>query len=285
MNIKLPDIQHEMSPPIPIKIGQVGVQNIVTRFLLELNGNGYHELLANVSMSTNLDSTKKGISMSMLLRSLLNYIDKPLKHELIENILRDQRKAVETDSNDSFIKFDFKLPIRKVAPISKLEFPQFYYCSFEGRLTGEVFRFFQRVVVNYTSYCPCSASLCTHLLMSKGHGGFPHAQRSSADVLVEVNLPSVLWLEEIIEIVEKAVVNIPIPILRRVDEQEFARIAGENPMFVEDAIRFISDGLDKENRIFDWIVKCVHEESIHTHEAIAINWKGIRGGFDGLKFL
>ena len=139
--------------------------------------------------------------------------------------------------------------------------------------------------MNYTSYCPCSASLCTHLLMSKGHGGFPHAQRSSADVLVEVNLPSVLWLEEIIEIVEKAVVNIPIPILRRVDEQEFARIAGENPMFVEDAIRFISDGLDKENRIFDWIVKCVHEESIHTHEAIAINWKGIRGGFDGLKFL
>ncbi len=56
---ELPDIQHEMSPPIPIKIGQVGVQNIVTRFLLELNGNGYHELLANVSMSTNLDSTKR----------------------------------------------------------------------------------------------------------------------------------------------------------------------------------------------------------------------------------
>lgn len=79
--------------------------------------------------------------------------------------------------------------------------------------------------------------------------------------------------------------NVPTPILRRVDEQEFARRAAENPMFVEDAIRYISEGLDKDERILDWIVKCTHEESIHTHEAIAINWKGVDGGFTGLYFL
>lgn len=284
MSYELPDIQHSQ-PPVSIKIGQVGVQNIVTRFLLESKYNGNHELLANVSMSTNLDETKKGISMSMLIRSLLNYIDKPLKHGLIERILRDQRKAVETDSNDSFIKFDFMLPMRKEAPLSKLEFPQYYKCSFEGRLTDETFRFFQRVNVQYSSYCPCSASLCNHLIESRNENGYPHAQRSFADVLVEVNLPEVLWLEDIIELVEKVVVNIPIPILRRMDEQEFARIAAKNPMFVEDAIRLISQALNNENKIYDWIVKCTHEESIHTHEAIAINWRGVKGGFNGLKFL
>jgi hypothetical protein len=37
--------------------------------------------------------------------------------------------------------------------------------------------------------------------------------------------------------------------------------------------------------IYDWIVKCRHEESIHTSEAIAVNWKGIPGGFNGRRYL
>jgi len=37
--------------------------------------------------------------------------------------------------------------------------------------------------------------------------------------------------------------------------------------------------------LHDWIVKCSHEESIHTSEAIAINWKGVREGFDGKRYL
>jgi GTP cyclohydrolase FolE2 len=35
----------------------------------------------------------------------------------------------------------------------------------------------------------------------------------------------------------------------------------------------------------DWIVKCIHEESIHTSEAVAVNWKGITGGFDGRRYI
>jgi len=76
----------------------------------------------------------------------------------------------------------------------------------------------------------------------------------------------------------------PYPIIKRLDEQEIARIASENPLFVEDAIRLISNELKKKN-VLDWIVKCSHEESIHTHEAIAINWKGIVGGFDENYFI
>jgi GTP cyclohydrolase FolE2 len=51
-------------------------------------------------------------------------------------------------------------------------------------------------------------------------------------------------------------------------------------MFVEDSIREISNVLDRTDGILDWIVKCTHEESIHTSEAIAINYKGIENGFD-----
>lgn len=235
-------------------------------------------------MSTSLNDSMKGISMSMLIRTLNNYLGLPLKHELIEKILREFRTAVETDSDDSFINFDFLLPVMKKSPISEIYFPEFYKCSFEGRLTGDIFRFFQKIKVQYASYCPCSASLCDNL-KEKGDRGYPHAQRSFADVLIEVDLPNIVWLEDIIQLVEKAVKNVPIPILRRADEQELARVAEKNPMFVEDAIRYISEALNNKENVKDWIVKCTHEESIHTHEAIAINWKGIPSGLNGLKFL
>jgi len=280
----LPDIQHTMLPEVKLPIYQVGVENVKTKFLLRGKDGSVNHILANVSMSTDLSSDIKGISMSKLLRTLIKYLDTPLNHDVIDEILREFRIEVETNSSNSFIRFDFEYPILKQAPISKLEFPQFYKCTFEGRLIGDKFNFYQKVVVPYQSYCVCSASLCSHLELN-GKKGFPHAQRAFATVLVEVLLPEILWLEDIIDIVEKAVVNETYPLLRRKDEQEVARIAAENPMFVEDAIRFISKGLNSDPRIFDWIAKSVHEESIHTSEAIAINWKGIKGGFDGLLFL
>lgn len=280
----LPDIQHTMFPEVKLPINQVGVENVKTKFVLRGKDGSVNHILANVSMSTDLSSEIKGISMSKLLRTLIKYLDTPLNHDVIDEILREFRIEVETNSSNSFMRFDFEYPILKQAPISKLEFPQFYKCAFEGRLVGKKFNFYQKVVVPYQSYCCCSASLCEHLELN-GKKGFPHAQRAFATVLVEVVLSEILWLEDIIDIVEKAVVNVTYPLLRRKDEQEVARIAAENPMFVEDAIRFISKGLNDDPRIFDWIAKCSHEESLHTSEAIAINWKGIKGGFDGLLFL
>jgi len=145
------------------------------------------------------------------------------------------------------------------------------------------FKFFQGVKIQYASYCPCSAELCS-VLNSKG---FPHNQRSYAHVMVEINTygKQYIWLEDIIEAVEGGIPTLPYPVIKRVDEQEIARVAGENPMFVEDAIRSISSSLDNIDGVIDWIVKCSHEESIHTSEAIAINWKGVLGGFDGRRYL
>ena len=284
VSFDLPDIQHTLEPPVKIPIKQVGVQNVKTSFLLKYLDGSINQIIANTSMSTDLRSDMKGISMSMLIRSLVKFLDSPLNQETVKDVLKVFKVAVESDSNDSFIRFDFSLPIQKKAPISGLEFPQFYNCSFEGRMIGSEFNFYQRVRVPYQSYCPCSASLCNHLEYY-GYRGFPHAQRAFADVLIHVTDSEIIFLEEIIELVEKSVVNIMYPILKRVDEQEVARRAAENPMFVEDAIRLISKTLNDEARIKDFLVKCTHEESIHTHEAIAINWKGIPGGFNGLYFL
>jgi len=281
---ELPDIQHSLKPPFELYINQVGVENVKVPFLLDSLYGGTHSLIANVEMSTDLRNNIKGISMSMLLRTLIEYLDKPLKHNIIYKILEEFKTAVETNSEHSVIKFEFDLPINKRAPKSNMVFPQFYRCGFSGKLDHDEFRFFQKVRVQYQSYCPCSASLCDHL-KENGSYGFPHAQRSFCDLLVEVKPENVIWLETLIELIENAVSNKVYPILRRMDEQMVAKVAGENPQFVEDSIRRICNALNKEEFIYDYIVKCSHEESLHTSNAIATAWKGVEKGFRGTYFL
>lgn len=285
MKKNLPDIQNS-DPSFYIPIQQVGVENVTVPFKLESREGGFHSMISNVSMRTNLDSKTKGISMSRLILTLKNYLDKPLKQSLLKEILYDINKNI--GSTSSFIKFEFLMPMIRKSPISKNEFPLYYKCRFEGQLKieehKEKFNFFQGVKVQYASYCPCSAELCKDL-KNNGKIGYPHAQRSYADVLIKTVHPAYVWLENVIELVENSIKTIPYPIIKRIDEQEIARIAGENPIFVEDAIRAISNSLDNHPRVFDWIVKCIHKESIHVSEAIAINWKGLSNGFNGNYFI
>jgi GTP cyclohydrolase I len=289
MSNDLPDIQ-STPPKIKIPIQQVGVQNIELPFMLESKYGGFYHLVANVSMGTNLDQNTKGISMSRLIRTLIPYLDLPLKHKLIKEILTELQTNI--GSPRSFMKFEFRLPMSRKSPISNQKFPIFYKCRFEGhldlvewtspakkKLLTTKFRFFQGIRIQYASYCPCSAELC-HDLECKEDKGYPHNQRSFADILIETKHDTSIWLEDIIEKIEEQLKTLPYPIIKREDEQEIARIAATNPMFVEDSIREVSNVLDSMDGILDWIVKCTHEESIHTSEAIAINYKGIEGGFD-----
>lgn len=289
----LPDVQCSL-PTVQIPIRQVGVENVEVPFRLESKYGGFHQLNANVSMRTDLDEKTKGISMSRLLLTLKPYLDLPLKHVLIKKILEDLMSNI--GSTSSFIKFEFRMPINRKSILTKNSFPIYYRCRFEGQLFKvkdenalgdffiEQFRFYQGVKIQYASYCPCSAELCGDL-NQKDSKGFPHNQRSYADILIEVRDPNYVWLEDIIECVEARLKTLPYPIIKRPDEQEIARVAAENPMFVEDAIRYISDELNNRKDVADWIIKCSHEESIHTSEAIAVNWKGTPNGFNGNRYL
>jgi GTP cyclohydrolase I len=284
--IDLPDVQ-QTEPKIKIPIRQVGVENLDIPLKLELRKGGALDVMAKASIRTNLSSDVKGISMSRLLLTLKPYLNLPIKSKLIKKILLDLKTNL--GSKESFMKFQFNLPVDRKSPVTENKFPIFYKCRFEGQLcesvecSEDVFKFYEGVIIQYASYCPCSAELCKTLPIP----GYPHNQRSFAHVLAEVDVDKgyYIWLEDIIEAVESRIKTIPYPIIKRADEKEIARIASENPMFVEDAIREISFALDNINGISDWIVKCVHEESIHTSEAIAINWKGKDGGFNGKRFI
>lgn len=281
-NNGLPDIQ-QTKPEIQIPIQQVGVEKVSVPFILQQRYGSTRDIVAEVSLRSDISDQIKGVSMSRFIQGLQPYLSSPLKHFMIKDILRDLKTSI--GSINSFIKFEFKLPKNKKSPISNNEFPLFYSCKFEGQLQNETFRFFQGVTIQYSSYCPCSAELCNDLKVNKNINGFPHAQRSFAEVLIEGCDNKYIWLEDIIDLVEYSIKTLPYPIIKREDEQELAKIAASNPIFVEDAIRSISKALNEKIEIKDWMVKCIHEESIHTHEAVAINWKGVPGGFSGWYYL
>lgn len=277
--MNLPDIQ-STEPPINKSIKQVGVENVTMPFFLKGKYGGQHEIITNISVRCYLDKNKKGISMSRCIRTLKSYINRPLSQSLIKMILYELTNVLE--SHCVYLKANFKFPIFRKSVKSDNVFPVYYDSMFEGRLElnkSEPFQFFQGMRVQYASYCPCSAELSKDLEL-KGSCGFPHNQRSFANIIIESQEAPGVWLEDINEIVETVIPTLPYAIIKREDEQRIAEIAAQNPLFVEDAIRLISNELDKDERIFDWFVKCIHEESIHTSEAIAINFKGYEDGLN-----
>ena len=119
----LPDMQCSQ-PDIPIPIKRVGVENVEVPFKLESKYGGFHQMVANVSMGTNLDENNKGISMSRLIRTLKPYLDLPLKSKLIEEIIKEMLESV--GGSEAFIKFDFRLPRVRESVMSKNRFPIYY---------------------------------------------------------------------------------------------------------------------------------------------------------------
>jgi len=275
----LPDIQNER-PNRSLVIHRVGVDNVEIPFFLMLRDGipGSCQVHAKTEMVCKLDKSIRGISMSRFIRILQKYLTEPLKRTTIERILKDFTYAM--DSPTASIKFKFKIPKIKKSPLSNNEFPQYYKCSFKSVYTEKKFKFYESVRVQYSAYCPCSAALT-----EEGKYGYPHAQRAFADVLLETHPRAYVWLEDIIDLVENAVRTIPYPIIKRGDEKWIAGTAKSYPQFVEDSIREISHRLEITKDIIDWFVKCTHEESIHTSNAIAINWKGKKGGFNETTYI
>jgi GTP cyclohydrolase IB len=66
--------------------------------------------------------------------------------------------------------------------------------------------------------------------------------------------------------------------VQRRDEQEFARLNGENLMLCEDSARRIRAALEEMKDVVDYRIQASHLESLHPHDAVAIVTPGIPGG-------
>ncbi len=78
-----------------------------------------------------------------------------------------------------------------------------------------------------------------------------------------------VWIEDIIHLVETNVSSDIYCLLKRPDEKFVTEKAYNNPMFVEDIARNIVKALKSDKRIYWYKVEVESLESIHNHNAYA----------------
>ena len=79
-----------------------------------------------------------------------------------------------------------------------------------------------------------------------------------------------IWIEELIELVEAQASSQLYSLLKRADEKYVTERAYDNPKFVEDVVRDIAVRLNDDARILAYSVESENFESIHNHSAYAL---------------
>jgi GTP cyclohydrolase I len=218
--------------------------------------------------------------MSRIMRVFYTYQERVFTPDLLKEILLQYKE--EINAHRAQLKLSFEYPILKPSLRSGLEGWQYYRAAYEGRV-DELSRFRKYIHFDfiYSSACPCSSELSEHARCNREVYGIPHSQRSTARVSVEVTEGQHLSVERIQELCLKALQTETQVMVKREDEQAFAEMNGAFTKFVEDAARLLYEQLDDEPKIFDFQVACAHLESLHSHDAVAVIYKGVPGGFTG----
>ena len=109
----------------------------------------------------------------------------------------------------------------------------------------------------------------------------PHSQRSVAQVRVvlDTGCGEAFPITALIDTIEGALKTPVQTAVKRVDEQEFAKLNGQNLMFCEDAARRLKQALNGQQCYQDFWLRVNHLESLHAHDAVAIVTKGVDGGY------
>lgn len=274
----LPDVQNYlMGKGADVGIQKVGVKGVEVPVKYYTQNRKIVKLKTDVSAYVSLTKETKGINMSRLVRTLYDHIDNELSVELLQNLLVDYKDKL--DSRDSYIKFRFDFPMKQTSLRSNLEGWQYYSCILEGRMNGDSeAKLYLTVDYVYSSACPCSYEMGQYITEQTGEPVVSHSQRSTAKVTVQLDSENVLFIEELIEKLRIAIPTEVLVMCKREDEAEFARLNGSNPLFCEDTGRIAYEALDTDSRVLDFVVVCLHHESLHKHDAVSVIYKGLEGG-------
>lgn len=301
----LPDVaSRELHMP-QVTLDWVGMADIHQPLLVR-DGRTTKQVQTRVQIYVDLgDELAKGIHMSRLYLILDEHSEtRPLTAAGLKLLLRSVLESHRDLSTKAYVQFDFDYYLRRPALVSDNSGWNSYPVSVKGTLIEGKITLELKIAVQYSSTCPCSAALARQLIQqqfTEDFGGSgqvpinevvawlgseqgivatPHSQRSDAKILVQLRD----GLEEfpITGIIDEVESTLKTPVqtaVKREDEQEFARLNGQNLMFIEDSGRKLKDVLAKDDRLTDFWVRVEHHESLHAHDAVGVFTKGVADGY------
>lgn len=239
-----------------IPIDKVGIKDIRHPVRVKDRSQGEQHTIARFNMYVELPHNFKGTHMSRFVE-ILNNQEYEISVESFAEMLIEMRERLEADTGH--IEMSFPYFIKKTAPISGVQSLMDYDVSLIGEVTGGKTIMTIKVLVPVTSLCPCSKEI-------SDYGA--HNQRSHVTVAVRTN--EFVWIEDLIDVVEKQASCELYGLLKRPDEKYVTERAYDSPKFVEDTVRDVAAILNADSRIDAYVVESENFESIHNHSAYAL---------------
>lgn len=219
--------------------------------------------VATINMYVALPHYQKGTHMSRFIEVLNAYAGgegggggiAPMDIPKIAEAIRERLGAEEAHFECEFTYF-----IRKRAPVTGapglMDYQVKFVCT--ASKSGKRNDMQMSVAAPATSLCPCSKEI-------SDYGA--HNQRCRIEA--KVRTKGVMWIEELVTIIENAASCAVFAVLKRPDEKWVTEQAYDNPKFVEDIIRDLALGLNAEGRVLSYEISSENFESIHSHNAYA----------------
>ncbi len=243
-----------------LSIDKVGVRGL--RFPIQIRDKAHdvQNTVATLGMYVDLPKEFKGTHMSRFIE-VLNAHGRVVHVENIPDILRAMQKKLH--SQTAHLDMEFPFFLTKKAPVTGKEGVVDYTARFQATATAKGIDFVLTVVVGLTTLCPCSKAI--------SRAG-AHNQRGY--VTVSVRSDEIVWIEDLIALVEMCGSSELYSLLKRPDEKAVTERAYENPVFVEDLVRNVALRLQARPEVTWFRVEAENHESIHNHNAYACIEKG-----------
>lgn len=243
-----------------LRIDKVGVRGL--RFPVQIRDKAkeFQDTVATIGMYVDLPKEFKGTHMSRFIE-VLNAQGGVVHVENIPDILRSMQSRLHAQS--AHLEMEFPYFLTKKAPVTGQEGVVDYTARFVATATGPEIDFVLTVVVGVTTLCPCSKAISRF---------GAHNQRGY--VTVSVRAREVVWIEDLIAMVESSASSELYSLLKRPDEKAVTERAYENPVFVEDLVRNVAQRLNAHPDVTWYKVEAENQESIHNHNAYACIERG-----------
>jgi GTP cyclohydrolase I len=239
-----------------IPIDRVGIKAIRHPIRFLQRDGGLQATIAAFDMYVNLPHDQKGTHMSRFVELLNEAVDKVSVENFLA-IIADMTARLEAERGYIEIRFPFFL--RKKAPVTGVASLMDYEITLTGAWSAQASDFWLKAVVPVTSLCPCSKKI-------SDYGA--HNQRSH--VTLTVQSTELVWVEDLIDLIEREASCEIYGLLKRADEKYVTERAYNNPKFVEDMVRDIANDLNQDPRIRYYKLETENFESIHNHSAYAV---------------
>ncbi len=253
--IHIPDVQNSADTR-RLAINKVGIKDIRHPVRVRDRSGGEQHTIATFNMYVNLPHNFKGTHMSRFVE-ILNVPGREISVDSFRDMLTEMTERLEAEAGH--IEMTFMYFVTKAAPVSAVRSLMDYEVTFIGEIRDSRPTMNVKVVVPVTSLCPCSKKISKY---------GAHNQRSH--VTVNVRVQNFIWIEDIIDLVEKEASCELYGLLKRPDEKYVTERAYDNPKFVEDMVRDIAAKLNQDDRVAAYAVESENFESIHNHSAYAM---------------